>query len=140
MSLMTSGPAPPYLPGTSLTTARRKDHGDHGLRLHTLLSIVSLSGRISSAMLSSVCIFTASSSRSFQCSSIISFYRHRKKTHLISHHLVRDLLQFSHMIAAIRVPSAQFIIKIVSICVQYQGYFDPDIIGPFFHNYIICKT
>ena len=44
----------------------------------------------------------------------------------ISHHLVRDLLQFSHMIAAIRVPSAQFIIKIVSIRVQYQGYFDPD--------------
>ena len=134
---MTSGPAPPYLPGTSLTTARRKD-GDHGLRLHTLLSIVSLSGRISSAMLSSVCIFTASSSRSFQCSSIIILQA--SMTHLISHHLVRDLLQFSHMIAAIRVPSAQFIIKIVSICVQYQGYFDPDIIGPFFHNYIICKT
>ena len=64
------------------------------------------------------------------------------ETHNISHHLMKycnflhdimSVIQWCHQLGT-------FFDKIVSICVQYQGYLDPDIIGLFCHDYIICTT
>ena len=62
-------------------------------------------------------------------------------THNISHHLVK-CCNFLHIMSVIQWchQLGTFFDKIVSICVQYQGYLDPDIIGLFCHDYIICTT
>ena len=134
---MTSGSAPPYLPGTSHHHRKKKERRSWPPPSHSPIHRFSFRQNIKRYAIFGMHIYC------FELSQL-PVLKHHHFTGIddasISHHLVRDLLQFSHMIAAIRVPSAQFIIKIVSIRVQYQGYFDPDIIGPFFHNYIICKT
>ena len=95
--------------------------------------------RISSAMSSSVGILHSPASNT-TASNII--FLQGSITHNISHHLVK-CCNFLHDIMSVIEWCHQlgtFFDKIVSTSVQCQGYLDPDIIGLFCHDYIICTT